>query len=415
MRFLAKINRNYLMLLSVMFLIISISGYFIIEFRFEHETKEKLEQTAYLIHEQIRNTDIFPNLYPIIIIKKSDNDVVQKRIFRDVYLHNEGEEDEDEPYIELLETVKINGFYYQIKLRHSMFEAEDMIMAIAYPLLALLLSAFLISYFINKKTNKNIWCDFEQNLNAIENYSFNQLKKLTLKKSSVVEFARLNDVITNLTRKLNNDYQLLKRFTENSSHEIQTPIAIILLNLEELLQHNINEQAAKQVVTAINSVKRLSSLNKSLVLLTKIENKQFPLKSKLSLNKIIRSKITDFAPLLENSDIKIIINANEDFNLQSSNDLMDILINNLLSNAIRHNKKGGSIQIDIDKNTITICNTGNKNNLSNNTIFNRFTKENSQSYGLGLAIVKQICSECNLQITYHKQSDLHCFIIKKKN
>ena len=61
---------------------------------------------------------------------------------------------------------------------------------------------------------------------------------------------------------------------------------------------------------------------------------------------------------------------------------------------------------------LKICNTGTLNKLTNETIFNRFTKENSQSYGLGLAIVKQICNTHNMTIQYLK-SDFHCFVLSK--
>ena len=93
--------------------------------------------------------------------------------------------------------------------------------------------------------------------------------------------------------------------------------------------------------------------------------------------------------------------------------LAELLIGNLLTNAVNHNIQGGRIHISIQENKLEIYNTGEENSLTDNTIFNRFAKSNSKSFGLGLAIVKNICETYNLEIHYHK-NDFHCFIITSK-
>jgi len=104
----------------------------------------------------------------------------------------------------------------------------------------------------------------------------------------------------------------------------------------------------------------------------------------------------------------------QDFQIKLNEQLAELLISNLLSNAINHNIKGGRISILMHSASLRICNTGEDNSLTNETIFNRFVTGNPKSYGLGLAIVRKICETNNLEINYYKD-ELHCFVLKIKS
>jgi len=410
MKFLTKINRQYLWTLSIILILISGIGYFVLKDILTNEIKEDIIEKELAIINEIKTQNNTPNIYPIIETKKISKSKIEPKTYKEIFIPDESE-DEYEPYLEYTNSIKINNQYYLIKLRHSSLETDDLIMAIALPLLLLLVLTFLISFFITKKLNKTVWKDFARNLSEIEKYSFKNLNNLELKQTNIEEFKRLNETVTRLTQKLKNDYQALKTFTENASHEIQTPISIVLLNLEELLQQDLPEQTFKMVLTTINAVKRLSSLNKSLLLLTKIENNQYSAGIDLNLNELIDEKMKEFLPLLKSKNISLNFQTNEIFTVKLNTKLADILLNNLISNAIKHNINNGKIKIETYNNRLIICNTGQQHSLTNENIFNRFTKENSPSYGLGLAIVKQICSLHNMSIHYEK-NELHCFTIK---
>ena len=412
MKFLDKINRQYFWTLTILLVLASVIGYFALRIVLTNKMKEDIFEKEYAIIKEIENGDNLPNIFPIVEVKKITKSESVLKSYKKMYLYDEAE-NEEEPFWEYTNTVQINNQFYLIKLRHSLLENNKMIFAIALPILLLLIMTFTVSFLLTKKLNETIWKDFKENLNIIEKFSLTSTEIIELKQTDIEEFNRLNETIKKLAGKLKNDYQILKQFTENSSHEIQTPLSIILLNLEELLQQDLPEQSFKQVITTINAVKRLSQLNQSLILLTKIENNQFHTTEKLILNNITAVKIKEFAPLLEKQNVKIEYNFNDNFIVFINEKLAGILIGNLLSNAIKHNFRSGKIEINIDKNKFEICNTGDKNRLTNENIFNRFVKENSQSYGLGLAIVKQICEVHNLQISYTR-NDLHCFKIEGK-
>ncbi|MFH2143182.1 MAG: HAMP domain-containing sensor histidine kinase, partial [Bacteroidota bacterium] len=388
------------------------SGYFILRLIILNETKETLLEKEYLIINQITETGNIPNIYPVIEINKTDSPGTEKPCFNEIYIMNK-QENEMEAYLEYSNHVRINGFDYSVRLRQSYFESEDFVIVLALSLFILLLSAFGMSFFISKRINKTVWAGFEHNLQEIENFSLHENTKLLLLNSDIEEFDRLNTVLNKLTEKLKADYFSLKEFTENASHEIQTPLSIVLLNLEEVLQQELNAETFQKVVSAINAIKRLSTLNQGLVLLTKIENRQFIADKTLILNDIIREKLLEFSGLFETKNLNVELQADNNFILKMNEQLAELLINNLLSNAVYHNVTDGFIRISITEKEFSICNTGDTNTLTDKTIFNRFSKGNSRSNGLGLAIVKNICDTHDLEIHY-ENNELHCFTINPK-
>ncbi len=412
MKFLTRINRQYILTLSILLIIVSIAGFFVLKSIILNEIKEDIFEKEYAIINEISTQNNTPNIYPIIETRRISKSEYEKQSYKDITLLDEAE-NETEPYIEYTNTVKINNQYYLIKLRHSLLETNELIMAISLPLLLLLILSLAVLFFTTKRMNKTVWKDFEDNLKVIESFSFNKSDSIKLKQTNIEEFNRLNITIAELTQKLQNDYKSLKEFTENASHELQTPIAIISLNLEEIMQQDLKESTFKQIVATQNAVKRLSNLNKYLLLLTKIRNMQYPIEKQVVINNIINNKIVEFQALLKIRNINVKLNSKSNFVLNMNIELVEILLNNLISNAIKHNILDGEIIIDITNNQIQICNSGKENSLTNYTIFKRFTKENSKSYGLGLSIVKQICDTHNLSIEYTKFQK-HCFIIRHK-
>jgi len=409
MKFLTKINRNYLMLFGVVLVLFSFSGYFILKAILIDNTKENLLSKATLVEKQIAESGQIANLKPLVEVKEISVLTDSRPKFSEEILFNETEE-EQEAFIEYSCTIKVNNKYYSIKLREAVVESEDLAVSIALSIFTLLLSAFAISYFITKRLNRTTWNIFEHNLKQIENYDFRENKKIQFRTSNIDEFDRLNMVVDKLTKKLKKDYLSLKEFTENASHEIQTPLTIASLNLEEMLQQELTEESFRKVVTAINAVKRLSALNQNLLLLTKIENNQFASSGEIEFNDLIENKISEFDPLFKAKNIRVEVVEPSVFHAKINMQLAEILINNLLSNAVNHNFENGSVHISIQENGFKICNTGLPGLLNDETIFNRFVKGNSKSHGLGLAIVKQICDTNQMEIHY-TNSEFHCFTI----
>lgn len=413
MKFLTRINRNYLILFAILLAGITLAGYFTLHAVILRDTKGNLLSREFLIKEQLLNTAEIPNLLPIIEVRKTTDSSWVTPEFREVKIWNQLE-NEDEIFLEYSYKIRVKDTYYFIKLRQSVFENEDLVIALVLTLFVLLTSAFVISFLVTKRMNKTIWADFEQNLLYIESFSLTENKDISLLKSDIEEFDRLNRVIANMTEKLKTDYSALKEFTENSAHEIQTPLTIALLNLDEILQKDLDQETLKKVVATVNAIKRLSTLNQSLTLLTKIENRQFNSENVININDILNNSLLEFEPLFEMKKLKVDLHFEDTFTLKINKQLAGIMISNLLSNSVNHNLNNGLIQITLKKNSLMICNSGTENSFTDENIFNRFVKGQSKSFGLGLAIVKKICETHELEIHYIKK-DLHCFIINSKS
>ena len=194
-----------------------------------------------------------------------------------------------------------------------------------------------------------------------------------------------------MTDKIHIDYLQQKEFTENASHEMQTPLAVIKANLTQLMQSTtLSESDMNNLQTIENTTKKMASLNKALILLSKIENNQFKENELIPINKIINKVVNNFADLIEVKNIKLKLNLKDELQITINPTLAEILLSNLVQNAIRHNVNGGIINIDLMQNKLIISNSGEALTINSNELFTRFKKNDASkdSLGLGLAIVK---------------------------
>jgi len=233
MKFITKINRNYLGLTLILFVVITTMSYFIINKMLFLNAEENLIEKELLIKDKIRKTGELPNLYPLYETKKVNDGLKIAFKYKQIYLKDKME-NELEPYLEYATIVKVKQSTYLIKIRQSSVENEDLLLAIILPLLLLLFLAFFFSYLINRCQMTSIWQKFEYNLDKFEQISLQNPAELKLAKTNIEEFESLNTVIRKLVKKLQIDYNNLKEFTENASHELQTPLTVILMNLEEV-------------------------------------------------------------------------------------------------------------------------------------------------------------------------------------
>lgn len=224
------------------------------------------------------------------------------------------------------------------------------------------------------------------------------------------EFKELNQFLERMSNKALDDYRSLKEFSENASHELQTPLSIIRGKLELLLETDIDEKQAALIESAQNSAQKLSVINQSLALLTKLENQEYQMDHKIDFSKLVENSIASFSELIEMKSIVLTTNIDADVYVNLNPVLADILFTNLISNAIRHNSvNGGSIDIRLSSSGLIVKNTGDPLKIPANELFKRFkkAKQSSESTGLGLAIVKQICDLSNFKVSYVYTGNLH--------
>ena len=214
-----------------------------------------------------------------------------------------------------------------------------------------------------------------------------------------------------MTEQIHKDFYALRSFTENASHEMQTPLAIIRTKVESLYQLAEGKEIMMQQLLSIeDACLKLSKLHQSLLLLTKLENKQFILNELIQLKSILEQKCEERTELLESKHIKLQIDA-ANFEIHFHQHLAEILISNLLNNAIRYTAIGGTISISLFQKQLIVSNTGTTGSLDLDKVFTRFYKASDTGTGLGLSIIKEICTSAGFSISYVYEKNMHHFII----
>ena len=261
--------------------------------------------------------------------------------------------------------------------------------------------------------SRRLWKPFDETLLSMESFRLEDCTLPALPKSDVKEFARLNHTLSTLMHNSLSSYRMQKEFTENASHELQTPLAVFQSKLDLLLQQpNLTGEQSEIIQSLYENVTRLTRLNRNLLLLAKIDNNQYEQTESINLPAFL-SEMS-----LSLRDIANGIALNQTFDdstltVRANRALLESLVNNLLVNAVRHNRPGGEISITVGCRRLIIANTSDEPPLDAGQIFNRFYHPSGQSNGngLGLAIVKAICKYHGWEVSYRYLDGRHHFII----
>ena len=312
--------------------------------------------------------------------------------------------------------VASDGKYYEMKVVSHELDKGKLIKKIAASLLWLYLFMFVSTILVNNFVLKKTWNPFYQLLKYLNDFRLDRGAFRKLSETKIKEFSLLNESVQNLLKTNIDIYNSQKQFIENASHEVQTPLAIGINKLELLAgDENLSSEQIQKIGNIIEAFQRLSGLNKSLLLLSKIENKQFISVEELNFDKIFSRIIHDFSDYTEYQKIKITYLKEDNWVFKMNKDLAEMLVMNLVKNAIIHNRQGGEILIRLSSSSFTIENTSNKPMMSADKLFERFNKKSKSksSTGLGLAIVKAIADVSGLSVTY-SYNGRHVFQISRK-
>ena len=295
-----------------------------------------------------------------------------------------------------------NNSNYKIEILQSQVQTDLLIWRIVILNVALAMSFFLIIFFLNHLSVKRGLRIFYKTVSKLENYNISKPELISFENSEIDELNKLTDVFKKMTLKISNDYKEQKEYTENVSHEIQTPLAIISSKADELLQsENLKKTELEQLEIIMNTTSRLAKINQALILLTKIDNRFYTDEESIPLLKLINEKLNFFKDLLSEKNVEVKLDINSSCTLLMNSYLADTLFLNLIKNAIMHNIVDGEIIIKLDSSTLSIINTGPALNITGD-IFKRFIRsENKDSLGIGLSIVKKICDYYSIPISYN--------------
>ncbi len=316
-----------------------------------------------------------------------------------------------------LESVfKHDGVYYMLKIKQSLEEEEELVESLVpvgiVMFMILLVGILAITNFISVR----VWAPFYGIIDQLRTYDVKKGNIIDYQRMSIAEFDQLSKDLFVMTSKINDDFIKQKEFNENFSHELQTPLAIIQNNLELMIQSpNLKEEEMNHVAGVLDAVKRITSLSKGLLLISRIDNNQFVEISDIDMVGVAKKHIQFFSGIIDDRKIRIEETYSYKLSIRANPILMDILFSNLLTNAIRHNiEEDGYISIEMTKNKLMITNSGKPLEGDVRTIFDRFVKLGAKknSIGLGLPIVKKICEVSGFSVFYENNDTLHTVTIR---
>ena len=333
---------------------------------------------------------------------------------RSVFIDEKGEEEPARVLTSIFRTD--DGRFMQLEVSTPSIDKHDVRMAIigwlVFLYLTLMAAVCLCNYWVIGRSLRPL----HRLLTWLKAYRIGKTNEPLENETRISEFRMLNRVTQNTIERSEKLFRQQKEFVGNASHEMQTPLAVACGRLEMLLDdETLGEERATEVFKTLKTLQRLSQINRSLLLLSKIDGGQFVEKTAVSIHQTLEDILPDFRTAYAHLHIRIEITCTEDVVWQMDPALATILLQNMIKNAYTHNHADGEIHITLQNDTLCVANTGAAEPLDGEAIFTRFhhTPGKSDSTGLGLPIAQAICRNYDMEITYAFNNGLHAFRIAK--
>lgn len=400
--------------------------YFVVDAIWKHELDEHNEIVAEKTSSQLNSLKLsdqklletirfWNEIQPTTNIRSVDvNDSLKDSIFIVERPHEFLDFDKIDRFRGLSKIVYLNKKPFRFRVETNIEESQETIFFISATTVFLFILMVGGLLFLNQRLSSSVWKPFRKTLDQLKNFSLNQQAKIEFEDSDIKEFDELNLSLSKLIDQNISVYKTQKEFTENASHELQTPLAILKNKLDLLLQdENLTEKQYQIAEEMHKALTRSSRINQNLLLLAKIDNSQFDNSEKIQFNDLLEQSIEILQEHFEQKKIALHFEISSHVEVKGNSSLLEVLVNNIILNAIRHTAINGSISVRLTNSVFEVSNSGIEA-LNQDLLFKRFSKlsTDNRGSGLGLAIIKQICKLQNWNINYRFENDLHIFSIK---
>lgn len=419
---LTGIYRKYtIYTLFIVLILGSVTHYYIFRYSIHRSTDDVLQEYKQDVVEYAVKNDTMVSLQELemqhsrLYCYRTDRARLREYAIYDSLIYSNHEK-EKVVYRVLRFDVQAGKEIYHVMLCQPTLEEDDLMSAVLLSLSLLLLFFIIASFLVLSYYTRILWTPFYKLLSQLRRYKVERLLPSRLPACGIDEFDEMNVVVHTMMGKIHDDYTALKEFTENTSHELQSPLSIIKAKLELLQQLEMSRPQSMELIRSMqNAVNRMSHFNRALLLIAKINNDQFADKEEVALNTYIGEYLSSYEDILVNREVDIEYQGEIPFTVLMNPMLADRLVMNLLSNAVRYNVTGGTLSVCTNKDRLRICNTYG-NILPKGDLFGRFVKspQEKEATGLGLTIAKSICLKSHLKITLDVTDTLFCVIIEKE-
>ena len=342
-----------------------------------------------------------------------------RQVFYDATVYIELE-DEDEPVRVMCTAFRMpDGQYYELKRMISILERDDMVEAMLWYLGALFLLFLICTSIGIQLVLKGVFRPLHRLLDWLHCIQPGKEVPPLDNPTKIREFRQLSDAALDMGNRSYKAYEEQKQFIENASHELQTPLAIVRGKVELLAEsEGMTEQQMEQLDEIYATLGRAVKLNKSLLLLSRIENGQYTEMEDVSVDEILDELLPDLMDIYEHKQVRLIRKREEQpFIIRCNHSLAQILVSNLVKNSLLHNREEGELQVLTTPTSLVIKNTGDVP-LDGEKLFRRFyhgMDGKKDSTGLGLAIARSIALSSSLKLTYEWQDGMHTFRLVKES
>ncbi|MEG1118908.1 MAG: HAMP domain-containing sensor histidine kinase [Bacteroidales bacterium] len=397
--------RYILYTLFVVLVLGSVTHYYIFRHSIHRSTDDVLEEYRQQVVDYAYKNGTLVSLQELemqhsrILYSQIEDDARHKYVIYDSLIYSTHQQ-EKIVYRVMEFEVKANDKVYKVMISQPTLEEDDLITAVFVSLALLFLFFIIASFFVFSYYTHILWRPFYKLLSHLKRYKVEKTEVIIPPHSGIDEFDEINAVVYNMMLQINNDYSSLKELTEDTSHELQTPLSIIKAKLELLQQIELENKKGMELIKSMQSaVNRMSNFNRALLLIAKINNDQFINVEPVNLEELINEFISSCEDILIDRKIEVHYKHKANFVVQMNLMLANRLIMNILSNAIRYNIIGGHLCCVVNEKELYISNTYN-HVLPKGDLFGRFIKSSHEkdATGLGLTIVKNICQKSGLKV-----------------
>lgn len=318
----------------------------------------------------------------------------------------------EEPFRTYESTVVLNGVPHAITVTRVVEETEELVTAITMVTLVSLVLLFGGVMVFDRISARRIWAPFHRLLDALKRFQVDGPVPFKATPTGVTEFDELERVVEQLTQRNRAIYAEQQRFTENAAHELRTPIALLQGKVERLFQTSgLTEEQAGLLDEANRLLGRMRRTHDGLLTLIHVDNMLAGPSVLCDPHMIVRSLLDQAQEHIASLGLSVSVEVEPPVQWPMEPSLAEILLGNLVNNAVRHNMPGGSIHIQLSATMFTIANTGMDNPLDPDRLFKRFSGS-GKGLGLGLAIAQRVCERQGWSLGYAFEKGMHCFSVQ---
>ena len=409
------LTRTTLVYVSITVAVFALGSWLFYSFLTELVLEEATElldiKKELVLAEMESDSAIHPGLFDhhVYVYEGSGQERIADTIAYDEFM------EEELPFRVMHFPVEKNGADYHVAIFQPLLESEDLQEGMISSFLASLGILLVLIILFMSIASRRIWRPFFNILDELKRYAPGSKPPLSLPPTGIQEFRELNAAIANMSANTEASFQSLKSFSENAAHEIQTPLAVIQSTTEVLLQdEQLSEEQHRALSDLSSTTARLSNIVSTLLLLTRIENQQFRQETPIDFTAVVRDKIELFRELFEQRGIFPENRIEKGVQVKLHRVLAEILVSNLLVNAVRHTAQNGKVEVILTRNEFTVRNAGQPLKGDSTRIFERFYKEDQSelSTGLGLSLVKMVADVSGSHVVYRYENGMHVFSVE---